>query len=87
MHKYGFLAIHDDMGITKLLFVLTANGAIDSEFVSVTILLIYSCSISVYAFYMYICGDILTVFMPLCIVRLNAFCALSENDDIKLINQ
>ena len=80
MHKCTSLAIHDDTGIAKLLFILTSNGATDRDSV-------HSCMIYFTVFYLYICGVILPAFMLLCIVLLYACCTLSENDEIKLINQ
>ena len=59
MHKCTSLAIHDDTGIAKLLFILTTNGATDRDSV-------YSCIIYFTVFYLYICGVILPAFMFLC---------------------
>ena len=64
MHKCTSLAIHDDTGIAKLLFILTSNGATDRDSV-------YSCIIYFTIFYLYICGVILPAFMLLCM-----YCAL-----------
>ena len=59
MHKCTSLAIHDDTGIAKLLFILTSNGATDRDSG-------YSCIIYFTVFYLYICGVILPTFMLLC---------------------
>ena len=81
MHKCTSLAIHDDTGIAKLLFILATNGATDRDSV-------YSCIIYFTVFYLY---DVVLFYQLLCfyvcILLLCACCALSENDEIKLINQ
>ena len=59
MNKCTSLAIHDDTGIAKLLFILTTNGATERDSV-------YSCFIYFTVFYMYICGVILPAFLLLC---------------------
>ena len=81
MHKCTSLAIHDDTGIAKLLFILTTNGATDRDSV-------YSCIIYFTVSYLYICGVIYQLLCCyVCIVLLYTCCTLSENDEIKLINQ
>ena len=80
MHKCTSLAIHDDTDIATLLFILTSNGATDRDSG-------YSSIIYSTGFYLYICGVILPLCCYVCIVLLCACCTLSENDEIKLINQ